>query len=131
MITFPPPPGLTCAHCHQRFFGALAHWSADGWQHAGKCSRLCTMPDCDRPHDAAGYCKTHYTRHRRYGDPAQTSRNPLIIEDVEWMVETGEHLEGVAKRTGRTVVGLTRALEREDRYDLVSKLKSRRLVAVA
>lgn len=130
MITFPPPPGLTCARCQRPFNKDLAHWSADGWKHAGACSRLCTMPDCDKPHSAKGLCKTHHTRLRRYGDPQQASRNPLVIEDIEWMVETGEHLYGAVKRTGRTVAALEKGLDRAGRMDLFYKLKHR-MVPVA
>ena len=29
----------------------------------------CTVAGCAAPHSALGYCHTHYTRHRRHGDP--------------------------------------------------------------
>lgn len=29
----------------------------------------CTLPDCAKPHEAKGYCKTHYQRWLRTGDP--------------------------------------------------------------
>lgn len=29
----------------------------------------CTMPDCDDPHKAKGWCRKHYKRWQRYGDP--------------------------------------------------------------
>lgn len=29
----------------------------------------CTLPDCGKPHEAKGYCKTHYQRWLRTGDP--------------------------------------------------------------
>ena len=31
--------------------------------------RICTVPDCDRPHVAKGYCRAHYYRVKRHGDP--------------------------------------------------------------
>jgi len=30
-------------------------------------SRVCSIPDCSKPHHSAGYCKTHYLRVRRNG----------------------------------------------------------------
>lgn len=32
-------------------------------------SRLCSITDCGKKHDACGYCKVHYMRMRRHGDP--------------------------------------------------------------
>jgi hypothetical protein len=32
-------------------------------------SDICSIPDCGKPHDAKGYCSSHYTRMRRHGDP--------------------------------------------------------------
>jgi hypothetical protein len=31
--------------------------------------RTCVLSDCDRKHVAKGYCKKHYTRFTRHGDP--------------------------------------------------------------
>ncbi|QZT60932.1 hypothetical protein [Mycolicibacterium austroafricanum] len=33
-------------------------------------TRLCSIPERGRPHDARGWCRTHYTRWQRHGDPA-------------------------------------------------------------
>jgi hypothetical protein len=30
---------------------------------------FCMVPDCGRKHEARGYCKTHYDRWRKTGDP--------------------------------------------------------------
>lgn len=32
-------------------------------------SRLCSIPDCGKPHRCKGYCVAHYQRFRLYGDP--------------------------------------------------------------
>lgn len=32
-------------------------------------SRLCSVDGCSNPHDTRGYCKLHYTRWSRHGDP--------------------------------------------------------------
>jgi hypothetical protein len=31
--------------------------------------KTCTVPGCNRPHDARGYCSPHYKRWLRHGDP--------------------------------------------------------------
>jgi hypothetical protein len=37
----------------------------------------CSVEDCEEPHDALGYCKAHYMRFCRYGDPLfAPSRGP-------------------------------------------------------
>jgi|GEM_PF-2694155 len=36
---------------------------------AGREVRGCAVPACDRPHQARGYCRAHYRRWQRHGDP--------------------------------------------------------------
>lgn len=36
-------------------------------QAAVQATRTCSVPDCDRKHEAHGYCRTHYERLRRTG----------------------------------------------------------------
>jgi hypothetical protein len=40
-------------------------------------NNICTVAGCGQPHDAQGYCRTHYRRWQRRGDP----RADLPIED--------------------------------------------------
>lgn len=35
-------------------------------------SRLCSIPDCDKPFNAKGFCQRHYIRFLKYGDPLFT-----------------------------------------------------------
>ena len=35
--------------------------------------RRCDVEECDRPHEAKGYCQLHYKRLRRWGDPLHVS----------------------------------------------------------
>lgn len=35
----------------------------------GGPARRCTVAGCERPHKAHGYCRTHYRRWQRHGDP--------------------------------------------------------------
>lgn len=39
--------------------------------------RQCSVKECDRPHDARGYCKLHYKRWSKWGDP-------LIVKQVQY-----------------------------------------------
>jgi len=34
-----------------------------------KTHRICSVPDCNKPHDSHGYCGAHAQRFRRHGDP--------------------------------------------------------------
>jgi hypothetical protein len=40
--------------------------------------RTCSLPDCDNPHKAKGYCEPHYWTWKRYGDPRVIRRRRLI-----------------------------------------------------
>lgn len=48
-----------------------------------------------------------------------------LIEDLEWMADTGESLDGAAERLNTTPVALERALYRHGRHDLATTLKQR------
>lgn len=37
-------------------------------------TKRCSLPECDRPHEAKDYCKRHYRRWRAYGDPRGSGR---------------------------------------------------------
>ncbi len=39
-------------------------------------SRLCSIPDCGKPHNSKGLCKKHYARFSKYGDPLFTKVTP-------------------------------------------------------
>jgi hypothetical protein len=42
----------------------------------GRCVRVCSVEGCDRKHFARGWCKPHYERDRRYGDPFYAATKP-------------------------------------------------------
>jgi hypothetical protein len=130
------PPGLLCATCTRPFEKQLAKHTPNGWVHAVSClegdgpapRRDCKVTDCPKDVDSLGYCSMHYRRWRRHGDPLNPGRSkpePLHIEDVEWMAETGECITGAARRLGRSVDALERALIRAGRRDLLRLLVSR------
>lgn len=90
----------------------------------------CVVDDCGKPVVAHRFCRRHYTRWYRYGDPhvGRQINPPLTagdIEDIEWMVETGESLTGAARRCHRSTEALRRALSRADRRDLTAALTAR------
>ena len=35
-------------------------------------TQTCDLDGCNQPHEAKGYCRTHYNRLRRYGDPLKS-----------------------------------------------------------
>jgi hypothetical protein len=53
------------------------------------------------------------------------SRARELIEDLEWMADTGESLQGAAARLQRTAAAIERSLLRNGRSDLVSRLRAR------
>jgi len=46
-------------------------------------SRLCSIPDCGKPHEARGYCNKHYKRLRAFGDPL--GGNTFEGEPLAWL----------------------------------------------
>lgn len=49
-------------------------------------SRICSIPDCGKPHDSHGYCGAHAQRFKRHGDPhgGRTPEGalPKFVNDV-------------------------------------------------
>lgn len=45
----------------------LDHW--DEWHRKHRAGPECAMPGCEAEHVALGYCRKHYMRVRRTGDP--------------------------------------------------------------
>jgi len=87
---------------------------------AGVCT-VCQM----RPATRQQLCGTCYARQRRAGALRVRSRRRLAdtIEDVEWMLATGEtHPEAIAARLGYRPGTLRVILSRAGRPDLVAQL---------
>lgn len=54
-----------------------------------------------------------------------TKPHGATAEDIAWMVETGESLLGIQRRTGLTVSGIEYALKRAERRDLWRKISEK------
>lgn len=80
-------------------------------------------PNDGRPtHHARGLCKRCYTAARRTGtiETYDVNRLPLedLVEDVEWMRDTGENPINWARRVGMNNNALAQRLHRAGRRDL-------------
>lgn len=51
-------------------------------------SRLCSMPDCGKPHLARGFCNSHYKRLTAHGSPTGGRASPAAIgAPLKWLHE--------------------------------------------
>jgi len=68
----------------------------------------CSITGCPAPHEGRGYCRKHYDKWRRYGDPLHQGRkDPSPIED------RGDHL--AIPLGGKNGKGLEALIDKEDR----------------
>lgn len=85
----------------------------------------CTAPGCDRPHHARGHCQRHYMqwRHRDRPDLAgeREAARQALLEDIEFMLATGESPAMVATRLHTTTVALEGRLRRLGLRDLAAR----------
>lgn len=57
----------------------------------------CSIPDCDKDHFSRGFCKKHWDRWHKWGDPNFVSRRPQglsIVETLKWHMPEDPPLEG-------------------------------------
>ncbi|WP_172751206.1 hypothetical protein [Ensifer sp. LCM 4579] len=50
----------------------------------------CSVPDCQEPHTAKGYCAKHYNRWKKYGDPLISRRSSPLAkqgEPLQWLLD--------------------------------------------
>lgn len=115
-------PGLTCHLCAGPLREGLARRTDDGWRHLpNQC--LCAIEGCPNRRIGKGYCHGHYNRLRQHGHPLGGVR--IHLEDIEWMVQTGEGLSGALTRLGCKRNTLETHLRRAGRSDLFSELVAR------
>lgn len=118
------PPGLTCARCNRPFGATLATATDDGWVHAGRCPRICSIEGCTRRIEARGWCRRHWDAWRTHGDPL--ARNVLRdhdLEDLAFMAATGESWDGACRRLGVQPKTLERFAMRRGRHDLLAAFR--------
>jgi len=52
---------------------------------------VCSVDDCERPGNGSrGYCRTHYTRWRRHGDPSARPRYDVAARFEQFVDRSGE-----------------------------------------
>lgn len=137
------PPGLTCCGCTHPLYPSLARLTSEGWLHVD-CAAMDTCQTCAAPMIAqgpwarftpsqrgtavndgyrrkadVGICHRCYERDRkgekgrlRKAEDARVRTERL--EDLHWMAEHGECLEGAAARLGITVGAVEKFLTRFD-----------------
>ena len=71
--------------------------------------RLCSLPDCDRPHKAKGYCPTHYKRFLEHGDPLADM--PIRESDGNGHISHGYRQIPVPRQLRHLVGGKTKVAE--------------------
>lgn len=79
--------------------------------------RPCDVDGCRNPHEARGYCRTHYSRWQRHGDTdAKFVRSTLtiteLVEEIDWLLGGGVSPELVCESLRVTPGTLRRRLQR-------------------
>lgn len=84
----------------------------------------CSVPGCEGKHHARGWCKKHYQRWRRHGDPETTDhpreRVDDYLEEVRWLLDQGEPPERASQRVGVTAAAIARSAYRRGDNDLAA-----------
>ena len=96
-------PGLTCATCHGPLYPEQARRTDAGWKHA---------------QEARGTCLNQ--RRVREGRESRAAR----AEDLEWMAETGETVEGAAMRLRCDAKSVENWLRGKGRTDVLARLRA-------
>lgn len=88
---------------------------------------------CDSPLLARGYCAPHYKRFMRHGDPfaGYIRGSNVNLEDVKWMADTGESLDGAAARIGIKPGSLKKNLSERGEHELLRQLRRRNPLPIA
>lgn len=71
-------------------------------------------------------CRTAYNAHQAATRPsrAKSVASTPLIEDAEFLANTGETWERACQRLGRTPGGLEETLQKAGRHDLLARLKA-------
>lgn len=55
-------------------------------------TRICSVPGCNTKHRSSGFCRKHYARWRRHGDP--TGGRTEVNGALRWITENADHAGG-------------------------------------
>lgn len=65
---------------------------ADLREQTDMAKRTCSLPGCDKPHRALGYCNPHYLKFKRFGDPLfaapRANQQACAVEGCERQAKT-------------------------------------------
>jgi hypothetical protein len=64
----------------------------------------CSLPDCDKPHCALGYCTNHYRRYKKHGDPMKGRRTHTITPKGEPRIDPAGYVFINGQLEHRTVM---------------------------
>ena len=91
---------------------------------------VCTVPDCDRPVKARGWCSTHYMRWWTHGDPTVILRTLPRVDDylseVKYLLAAGEHPARIAERVGVRADAIAKAASRRGDLETASAFLAKR-----
>lgn len=96
--------------------------------------RGCEVDGCRNPHEARGYCATHYSRWQRHGDatvPPKVHRSTLtldeLVEEIDWLRGGGVSPELICVSLGARRESLHRRLVRAGLRELASMFEVQRV----
>lgn len=81
------------------------------------------MDGCDRPHESRGWCRLHYERWQRRGDPLATPKALSLDElltEIEWLRGGGVSPELICDSLKVSPETLVRRLDRSGLRELAS-----------
>ena len=74
--------------------------------------RRCSVPGCERPHQARGFCQMHYRRVLRYGDPLVVQAHGGDLNRAKTHCKRGHSLSGDNVRVNTNGRRVCRACQR-------------------
>jgi len=82
----------------------------------------CTVPDCDRQHEARGYCSLHYKRWKRHGDPLASQPAQITGDPVARLLQHTDQTDTCWLWTGALIHNGYGVMTLDGRRQLVHRL---------